>query len=159
MTTLISGSALPLLALTLVLSACSTSDSLTREDQPAANTQATAEEAALVQYLEIVTSEVDATCAALEQIHGVEFGEADPNLGNARTAALEGGGRIGVRAPLAEHEQPVVRPYALVDDIESALAAAQAAGGQVAMPSTDIPNGGKFAIYFLGGIQHGLYQL
>ena len=121
--------------------------------------QETTEETMLVQYLEIVTPDVDATCAALEQLHGVTFGEADARLGNARTAALESGGRIGVRAPMAEHEEPVVRPYALVDDIESAVTAAAAAGAEIAMPPTEIPgHGGEFAIYILGGIQHGLWQ-
>jgi hypothetical protein len=35
-------------------------------------------------------------------------------------AALEGGGRISVRAALGEDEEPVVRPYVLVDAIEAA---------------------------------------
>ena len=69
-------------------------------------------------------------------------------------------GKIGVRAPMREDEQPVVRPYVLVEDIEAAVKAAQAAGAEIAMPSTEIPGGhGKFAIYILGGIQHGLWQL
>lgn len=113
----------------------------------------------LVQYLEIVTPDVDATCSLLAKEHGVTFGPPDAGLGNARTAALEGGGRIGVRAPMAEHEQPVVRPYMLVKDIEAAVAAAQKAGGQIAVPPTEIPGHGKFAIYLLGGIQHGLWQI
>ena len=66
-------------------------------------------------------------------------------------------------APVAivtvEHEGAVVRPYALVDDIESALGAAQAAGADIALPSTEIPGHGTFAIYILGGVQHGLWQL
>jgi hypothetical protein len=37
-----------------------------------------------VHYLEIVTNEVDAVCAGYAQLHGVEFGEADPGLGGAR---------------------------------------------------------------------------
>lgn len=117
------------------------------------------EEAMLVQYLEIVTPDVEATCDALEEMHGVSFGEPVPELGNARTAALAGGGRIGVRAPLREDEEPVVRPYVLVDDIEAAVQAAEAAGGQFAMLPTEIPGHGRFAIYFLGGIQHGLWEL
>ena len=41
-----------------------------------------------IYYLEIVTQEVDATCATYARLHGVAFGEGDPGLGNARTAAL-----------------------------------------------------------------------
>lgn len=74
-----------------------------------------------IQYLEIVTRDVDAVCAAYSS-QGAQFGDPVPELGNARTAAL-GGGLIGVRAPLRESEQPVVRPYWLVEDIESAVAA------------------------------------
>jgi predicted enzyme related to lactoylglutathione lyase len=112
----------------------------------------------LVQYLEIVTPDVDGTCAALERLHGVRFGGVDPVLGNARTAALEGGGRIGVRAPLRDDERPVVRPYVLVGDLEAAVERARAAGAEIALPSMDLPGHGRCAIYFLGGIEHGLWQ-
>ena len=151
--------ALTVLPLTLVLCACNTTDTRTQL-HPADQTQAAEEEKAmLVQYLEIVTPDVDVTCSVLAKMHGVSFGQPDAGRGNARTAALKDGGRIGVRAPMAEHEDPTVRPYMLVDDIEIAVSAAQAAGGQIAMPPTEIPGGGKFAIYILGGIQHGLWQL
>jgi len=119
---------------------------------------ATKEQALLVQYLEIVSSDVDATCSVLSKTHGVTFGEPEAGLGNARTASLEGGGRIGVRAPMAEHEGPIVRPYVLVDDIEAAIEAAEAAGGEFAMRATEIPGHGTFAIYFLGGTQFGLWE-
>ena len=116
------------------------------------------ERAIHVQYLEIVTPAVDATCEALAKAHGVEFSEPVPELGNARTASLKDGGRIGVRAPMRETEQPVVRPYLLVDDIEGAVKAAEAAGAEVAIPPMEIPGQGTFAIYLLGGIDHGLWQ-
>lgn len=111
-----------------------------------------------VQYLEIVTPDVDATCAALAQMHSVEFSDPTPALGNARTARLSSGGRIGVRGPMRDTEDPVVRPYILVDDIEAAVKAAEAGGGQIAHPPMEIPGEGKFAIYIQGGIQHGLWQ-
>ena len=112
-----------------------------------------------IHYLEIVTKEVDAVCAAYAVANGVQFGEPDAGLGNARTAALPGGGLVGVRAPLHESEEPVVRPYWLVDDIEAAVAAAVEAGGEVAHPPMEIPGHGTFAIYILGCIHHGLWQL
>lgn len=55
-------------------------------------------------------------------------------------------------------EQPVVRPYFLVDDIQAVVKAAEAAGAEVLMPPTEIPNRGTFAIYYLGKIEHGLWQ-
>ncbi len=111
-----------------------------------------------IRYLEIVTKEVDAVCATYAAVHGVRFGEPDPGRGNARTAAMPGGGLVGVRAPMRDTEEPVVRPYWLVDDIEAAVASAVKAGGEVAHPPMEIPGGGKFAIYIQGGINHGLWQ-
>jgi predicted enzyme related to lactoylglutathione lyase len=112
-----------------------------------------------IHYLEIVTKDVDAVCAAYAAANKVQFGEPDAGLGNARTATLANGGLVGVRAPLRATEEPVVRPYWLVDDIEAAVAAAVQAGGQLAHPPMDIPGHGKFAIYLQGGNDHGLWQL
>ena len=112
-----------------------------------------------IHYLEIVTADVDAACAAYAAAHDVQFGEPDAGLGHARTAALAGGGLVGVRAPLRETEAPVVRPYWLVEDIEAAVAAVMRAGGRLAVPPMEIPGHGTFAIYIQGGIQHGLWQL
>lgn len=160
MTPLALRSVLALLVPALATMACTHPEARARQDAPDHEAKPSEEEAAMrVQYLEIVTPDVEATCDSLEEMHGVTFGEPDPGLGHARTAALEGGGRIGVRAPLREDEEPVVRPYVLVNDIETAVKAAEAAGGQVAVPPTEIPGHGTFAIYFQGGIQHGLWQL
>ncbi len=111
-----------------------------------------------IDYLEIVTPDVDAVCATYEALHGVSFGEPEAGLGNARTAALANGGLIGVRAPMHESEEPVVRPYTLVDDVEAAAKAAAAAGGEIAHPPMELPGHGSFAIFLQGGIHHGLWQ-
>lgn len=112
-----------------------------------------------IQYLEIVTRDVDGVCFAYSSANEVQFGEPDPGFGNARTAALAGGTVVGVRALLRETEEPVVRPYWLVQDIEAALAAAVEAGGKVAHPPMEIPGHGTFAIYLQGGNDHGLWEL
>jgi predicted enzyme related to lactoylglutathione lyase len=109
-------------------------------------------------YLEIVTPDVDAVCGAYAAAYGVQFGDPEPALGNARTAPLSGGGFVGVRAPLRASEQPVVRPYWLVPDIDAAVAAAVKAGARLALPPMDIPGYGKCAIYILGGVEHGIWQ-
>jgi len=111
-----------------------------------------------IHYLEIVTEDVDAVCAAYAAAGGARFGEPDAKLGNARTATLPGGGLVGVRAPMHETEVPVVRPYWLVDDIEAAVAAAVKTGGELAHPPLEIPGHGTFAIYIQGGVHHGLWQ-
>lgn len=111
-----------------------------------------------IYYLEIVTQDVDAVCAAYTAANGVQFGAPDPGLGAARTATLPGGGLVGVRAPLRDTEAPVVRPYWLVDDIAAAVAASVHAGGVLAVPPMEIPGHGTCAIYLQGGVDHGLWQ-
>ncbi len=111
-----------------------------------------------VQYLEIVTPEFDAMCLQYSTIYGISFSEPDANFGGARTAKLEGGGLIGVRGPLRDTETPVVRPYMLVDDIDSAVKSAVEAGAEVAMPPMEIPGHGMFAIVIHGGIECGFWK-
>jgi len=112
-----------------------------------------------IQYLEIVTPNVEETCINYELIHGLYFSKSDQRLGNARTAMFENGGMIGVRAPMHDKEEPVIRPYTLVEDIEQAAAKAVKSGGEIAHPPYEIPGLGKFAIYIVGGNQHGLWQV
>ena len=111
-----------------------------------------------IHYLEIVTKEVDAVCATYAQLHGVSFSDPEAGLGNARTVPLPDGGMIGVRAPMHEAEDPVARPYLLVEDIEAAAAAAVKSGAEIAHPPMELPGHGTFAIYIQGGIHHGLWQ-
>lgn len=109
-------------------------------------------------FLEIVTTEVEATCATLSAARGVVFGDPVAALGNAHVAELADGRRISVRAPMHDAEEPTTRTYILVEDLDAALAAAEAAGAQVAMRRTPMPGEGDFAIYFLGGNQFGLWE-
>lgn len=110
-------------------------------------------------YLEIVTPDVEPTCDALARAHAVSFGPPVAALGNARTAKLSDGSRVGVRAPMRGAETPVVRPYMLVMDLASAVNAVRAAGAAIALERMEIPGEGTIAIYFVGGNQHGLWQV
>lgn len=112
-----------------------------------------------VQYLEIVTLDVEAVVAAYTAGLDVEFSEPIAELGGARTASLAGGGVVGVRAPLRDDEAPVVRPYWLVPEIAVARDAVVDAGGVIAHPPLEIPGHGTFAIYYQGGNDHGLWEL
>jgi len=144
----------------LVVCAPPAVDALVHQDPPAPAVQEPEDKEAMqVHYLEIVTPDMDATCSALEKVHGVSFGKPDADLGNARTVALKGGGMIGVRAPMHADEEPVVRPYFLVDDIDAAAEAAKAAGAEFMLPPMESPGRGKFAIYTLGGTQYALWQI
>lgn len=111
-----------------------------------------------VHYLEFVCADVAAQCDALEASHALSFGPAVPELGNARVATGPDGTQVGVRAPLADHEQPIIRPYLVVDDIERAISQAESKGAVVAYPPTRQGDTGTWAIYIVGDLQVGLWQ-
>lgn len=111
-----------------------------------------------VQYLEVVTPDVDATCALQERLHGLSFGAPDPVLGGARTAPMANGGMMGVRAPMHDGERPVTRAYALVPDLEAAVASLAETGAEIAVPPMELPGHGRCAIYLQGGIEAGLWE-
>ena len=112
-----------------------------------------------IQYLEIVTPDVDEVCESYKRSMGLQFSQPQAMLGNARVSQLPDGGEVGVRAPMSESEQPLVRPYWLVDNIEQAVEEAEKAGSQIAHPPMEIPGKGKFAIYIQGNTQHGFWEL
>ena len=111
-----------------------------------------------IHYLEIVCRDVAAQCATLERVHGLSFGPPMADLGQARVAHAPDGSLIGVRAPLAEHEQPIIRTYLEVEDITRAVKEAEASGAVIAYPPTRQGDTGTWAIYFLGDVQIGLWQ-
>ncbi|MEL7061019.1 MAG: hydroxylase [Acidobacteriota bacterium] len=112
-----------------------------------------------IHYLELVTHDVDGVCDTWSRLHGLTFGEPVPEFGGARTAARPDGSLVGVRGPLRDDEQPVVRPYVLVEDIDAAVQSAADGGAEVAMPPMEIPGRGRFAILIVGGNDLGLWQL
>jgi predicted enzyme related to lactoylglutathione lyase len=111
-----------------------------------------------VDYLEIVSNDVETLAALYERVHGLSFSAPDPDLGNARVATRPDGTLVGIRKPLASHEEPIVRTYLAVEDIQKALKDAEASGAVVAYPPTRQGGRGTFAIVFHGGVQHGLWQ-
>jgi predicted enzyme related to lactoylglutathione lyase len=70
-----------------------------------------------VHYLEIVTDDVDTLVGLYQHVHGLSFGPPDPDLGQARVATQSDGTVVGIRKPLAAHEQPIMRTYLEVKDI------------------------------------------
>lgn len=120
--------------------------------------RANKEEKMSVHYLEIVSDDVDALAALYERIDGLAFGAPDPDLGQARVATRSDGTLVGIRKPLAAHEQPIMRTYLAVDDIQQAVKTAEQLGATVAYPPTRQGKRGTFAIVFHGGVQHGLWQ-
>jgi len=112
-----------------------------------------------VNYLEIVTNDVDHEVKLFELAHGLKFGDPVAELGGTRTAATPTGSSVGIRAPMRETGLPVVRPYFLTETIAQAVDALSKQGAETAMPPMAIEGLGTFAIYIIGGIQYGLWQV
>ncbi len=112
-----------------------------------------------VHYLEIVADDVPAACRLYSEAYGWQFGAAVPELGNARVATLPDGSSCGIRAPMHEEEQPVVRTYVRVEDVDAAAREAERLGAEIALPPVDLPGHGRIAIYVCGGIQQGIWQV
>ena len=112
-----------------------------------------------IQYLEIVTPDVEGTISIFETSNNAKFSDPLAELGNARVARMPDGGQISVRAPLHADEDPVTRTYFLTEDIETATERAVAAGAELAHPVMDIPGQGKFSIFFHGKNQFGYWQV
>jgi uncharacterized protein len=111
-----------------------------------------------VHYLEIVSDEVDALTGLYQEMHGFSFGPPDPDLGHARVAIQADGALVGIRKPLAAHEQPTTRTYLAVEDIQQAVKEAEESGATVAYPPTRQGKQGTFAIVIHGDVEHGLWQ-
>lgn len=112
-----------------------------------------------VYFLEIVTPDVNAQCKILSFATGTDFSGPVPELGNAMIADMADGGRVSVRAPMGDQEQPVTRPYMLTDNIHAAVKAAEDAGAMIMHAPLEIPGQGIFAIYMLGGVEQALWQV
>ena len=111
-----------------------------------------------VHYLEIVSNDVDTLTGLYQRMHGLSFGPPDPDLGQARVATQADGTLVGIRQPLAAHEQPIMRTYLAVDDIHHAVQQAEASGATIAYPPTRQGQRGTFAIVIQGDVEHGLWQ-
>ena len=112
-----------------------------------------------IQYLEIVTTEVDVVCEQYSKLHNIIFGDNIPTLGGARIAELKNGGKVGIRSPLRDTEKPIIRPYFLVENIQHSVESAEKSGVEIAVPPMDLPGYGTCAIIIHEGIETGFWQL
>ena len=111
-----------------------------------------------VHYLEIVSDDLDILASLYQYMHGLSFGPPDPDLGQARMATQADGTVVGIRKPLSAHEQPIMRTYLAVEDIQQAASKAEESGATIAYPPTRHGNHGTFAIVIHGDVEHGLWQ-
>jgi predicted enzyme related to lactoylglutathione lyase len=111
-----------------------------------------------IHYLEVVTPDVAAVRKLYEQAYGWRF-RPEPELGNAFVAELPNGSRCGIRAPLRDTETPIVRTYLRVVDLDQAARRAEQLGAQLAIARMELGAHGTIALYLIGGIEQGLWQL
>ncbi len=137
-----------------VVSGCS---AMSKSDQEASTVRTRVAEHD-VYYLEIVTPDIESASRFYADAFGWKFMPIAPELGNARVAYLPGGAMCGIRAPIGLNEQPVVRTYFRVTDVDAAAKNAAQLGATIALEPTDIPGRGRIAIYFIGGIEQGIWQ-
>ena len=112
-----------------------------------------------VYYLEIVTADVEAALQLYEEAYGWRFEGKGPEWGNSFVAELPDGSLCGIRAPMHDQEEPIVRTYLRVTDLKAAVRKAEELGAEIALDFMEMPGYGTIAIYFHGGIQQGLWQL
>lgn len=112
-----------------------------------------------VYYVEMVSADVPATRALLEGTYGWRFQEMGPELGGSLVAVLPNGTRCGLRASMHEQEKPITRTYVRVADAKAAVARAEKLGAFVGLPPVELPGHGTIAIYFMGGVEIGVWQL
>ena len=87
-----------------------------------------------VHYLEIVSNDADTLTALYQRMHGLSFGSPDADLGQAHVATRADGTLVGIRKPLAAHEQPIMRTYLAVEDIQQGVKEAEDSGATIAYP-------------------------
>ena len=111
-----------------------------------------------VHYLEIISNDVDTLTGLYQRMHGLSFSPPDEDLGQARVATQADGTLVGIRKPLAAHEQPMMRTYLAVEDIQEAAKKAEDSGATIAYGPTEQGQRGTFAIVIQCGVEHGLWQ-
>lgn len=110
-------------------------------------------------YVEMVSADVDAARRLCEKAYGWRFGEPDEALGGAYVATLPSGARFAIRTPMHEMETPLVRTYVRVADVDAAVRDAEALGAEVVLPPVALPENGRIAIFVVGEVEQGVWQL
>ena len=107
-----------------------------------------------VNYVELPVSDVRAARAFYEQAFGWSMTEFAPTYAATTTGetdlGLDGDDAETVKAPLA-----VIQ----TDDLESALASVEKAGGRIVRPIYPFPGGRRFHFLDPSGNELGVYQL
>jgi uncharacterized protein len=110
-----------------------------------------------ITHIEIPADDIERAKRFYTAVAGWEFStmEGFPDYWLFRTSESAGGG-LGKRG---DSVGTVFRAYINVDSLEDAVAAAEAHGGSVVTPPTDVPGQGRFAaVHDPEGNEIGLWQ-
>jgi predicted enzyme related to lactoylglutathione lyase len=96
-----------------------------------------------ITHIEIPADDVERAKRFYAAVAGWDFSEMEgfPNYWLFRTGETSGGG-LGLRG---DSVGDAIRIYISVDKLEPAVAAAEANGGSVTTPPTDVPGQGRYA--------------
>lgn len=110
-----------------------------------------------ITHVEFPADDIEAAKRFYGAVTGWEFGETEGFSDYWMFRTEEGhGGAIGKRDVSAPH---AVRVYVTVPSLEDAVAAAEANGGSVCAPPTDIPGMGRYAaVHDPDGNEVGLWE-
>jgi len=97
-----------------------------------------------ITHIEIPADDVERAKRFYAAVAGWDFSEMDgfPNYWLFRTGETSGGG-LGLRGDSVGN---TIRIYISVDTLEPAVAAAEANGGTVTTPPSDVPGQGRYAV-------------
>ena len=110
-----------------------------------------------ITHIEIPADDIERAKRFYGAVAGWEFGtmEGFPDYWLFRTSETAGGG-LGTRG---ESVGTVIRAYINVASVDAAVAAAEANGGSVVTPPTDVPGQGRFAaVHDSEGNEIGLWE-
>ena len=96
-------------------------------------------------WVDVATPDIDASAAFYCGLFGWEFGGAHPEIPYGMFL-LDGKLVAGVGALQDENQPPAWATYIAADDADATVAAAVAAGAQVAVPAMDILDSGRMAV-------------
>ena len=100
-------------------------------------------------WYELITPDPDGAKSFYDAVMGWEVGPPHDDIGyrEIKSGAGHAGGVLPLTADMAEHgARPIWLGYVGVDDVDSAVADVEQAGGKVLMPARDIPDVGRFAM-------------
>lgn len=116
---------------------------------------AKAQPAGAFSHVELISKDPAKSVRFYERVFGWKFDDMGAGYMFTTPPAMPTG---ALRGP-QEGESAGSLSYIEVKDLEKTLKAAEAAGAQVLVPKTEIPNMGHFAVFLApGGVAQGVFQ-